>query len=697
MENLLQISPGFWNIDGSQVETTYLEKIRTGEELNVYVSPEMVEAWQNPDGVIDNQTVDSILALISSNIKSCVAYPIDMAERFRLLNGLPCEEVKLFLKERASTRFFIIPFCCDEHWCFLIFDHVSQKMRYITTSTNFAYKITALRAAHNSIFSAVGHVGSIQGEGTKLDAFNTTKARHSLIWCLLAVLRFFDRLETEFELILNFNSNALMLYEIRILYALACQTWVQNQPEAIPEVSIDAPNPPQFLFNTDLFIPESGPFDNLEELSIQFGCLNTAAEIPGMEEPNLCEMDINLNLDLHTDQLANDINEMLKHDLQKLKQQPRPDIVCLERVQIFDSKYHYTDPIHPLVAAVAYLTSNAASCTRDSIILFMSKMFGWEKRQTLPLLTSIFLTPGNIDDTPLVTRPIIQSKEQYFLTRYGFNKYIKNCEIIRGFVTKADEKNSRIRAYPESFKRRGRKQNREIRVEFLEGRKVKKQRKMTPTWIGVVKMVLETLRRPMTSQEVAEYLQSTSHIPISETHRNNIELLKSSVRQAFIHGSKPSGTNDIEDNTLRERAKRAQSFFWLPKFQGQTGIGGLIDNQGNRLYINRVECANYNSEFFRWGQLCDDFPHFKGWVLRRRVCDRVLRGGPDGAGLYTRIDLPANLFIYCRNPDDPYWILQSARHGYNIQFARIGERFYAELHCDFPAGSELNFDRTIPQ
>lgn len=692
MENLLQISPGFWNIDGSQVETTYLEKIRTGEEINAHVSPEMVEAWQNPDGFIDNQTVDSILTLISSNIKSCVAYPVDMTERFRLLNCLSCDEVKSFLGARLSTRFFIIPFCCDEHWCFLIFDHVSRKMRYITTSTKFAYKITALGWAHESIFQEFGRIESIHHEGTKLDMFNTTKARHSLIWCLLALLRFFDRLETEFELILNFNSNALMLYEIRILYALACQTWVQSQLEPIPEVSVDAPNPPQFLFNTDLFIPESGPFDNLEELSIQFGCLNTTAEIPGMEEPNLCEMDINLNLDLHTDQLANDINEMLKHDLQKLKQEPRPDIVCLERVQIFDSKYHYTDPIHPVVAAVAYLTSNAASCTRDSIILFMSKMFGWEKRQTLPLLTSIFLTPGNIDDTPLLTRPIIQSKDQYFLTRYGFNKYIKNCEIIRGFVTKGDEKASRIRAYPEPFKRRGRKQNRETRVEFLEGRKIKKL--ADSTWIGAVNLVLETLRRPLTSQEVAEYLQSVSHIPIPETHRNDIRLLKNSVRQAFVHGAKASGSNDT---ALKTRAKRARTFFWLPKFQGQTGIAGLIDNQGNPLYINRVESANYDPEFFRWGQLCNDSPHFKGWVLKRTVLDKVFRTDPNNIGLYTRINLPANLFIYCRNPDDPHWILQSARHGYNIQFARIGERFYAELHCEFPAGSELNFDRTIPQ
>jgi hypothetical protein len=349
--------------------------------------------------------------------------------------------------------------------------------------------------------------------------------------------------------------------------------------------------------------------------------------------------------------------------------------------------------VHPIVAAVAYLTANAASCGRDDIILFLTKHFGLEKQQVLPSLTGIFLMPGNIDDTPLETRPIVQLKDRYYLTQYGFDTYIKNCSIIQGYITKMDEKNGILRPYTYANKKRGRKTEQPKRITFLEGPQPKRNK--TATWIGVVYAALRELRRPVRVSEMAEYLQTAPNL-LDEKFQKNFAALKGRVRQAFKQGETSSGnkSNAIE-NIKTLRAQREQVFYRLKAIDSGGRQYGLLDNTKQPLYTNRVEQSPYDTQHFRWAKLCVTHRLFLGWILRTHNLDEIFDIGENY--VKTKIPLPQNLLIRCPVPSDASWFMYKSRYGSNIQFVRFGLTLYAELQCDFPAETELNFNPTIPE
>jgi hypothetical protein len=698
MKNLLQISPGFWNIDGSLAETSYLEKIKNGEEQNDHVTPLMVHNWQTPEEDIESDNVEALLKLVAKNVDSCDLYPLDMTLKLMKYDAKNFEEAADFMKVRLSIRFILMAFRDDSVWCFLIFDAISQTCHYSTTSKELSVRILSTTLQFNRIVrNLTGIVIPLTRYPLTLPDLMNSRARHSMIWGFLGVLKYFDRLDTSDEINLEFTSNGLMLYEVRLLYALARQSWQKDAPEAPTVNVVQQVNPPQVVFNSDLFLPsQSDVFQSLNMDFLDVRPNNDMLELPELDEPNIeniNEMVSSLQI-APPDAVVKGTEAVVMNDLQKLKEQHEPDIVVLYRVKKIDTTVLWKDAIvHPIVAAVAYLTANAASCGRDDIILFLTKHFGLEKQHVLPSLTGIFLMPGNIDDTPLETRPIVQLKDRYYLTQYGFDTYIKNCSIIQGYISKMDEKNGILRPYRYANKKRGRKTQQTKRITFLEGPQTK--RKKTATWIGIVYTALRELRRPVSVHDMAQYLLTAPHISTLEEIRENFKELKTRVRQAFKQGETASGNKSNDIGNIKLRAQREQVFYRLKATDSGYRQYGLLDNTKQPLYANRVGHSPYDTRYFCWQQLCVTQPLFIGWVLQTEAISEVFDVGEKY--VKTKFFLPQNLLIYCRNPSNASWFMYKSRYGSNIQFVKFGLRFYAELQCDFPAGAELNFNPTIPE
>jgi hypothetical protein len=692
MEDLLRISPDFWNIEDPS-STDYLNDIKNGRVINEHVAPEVVKAWSSPDGEIEVDTVDSLLKLLAQNINSCVALSSKLTQDIMSMqkDESVCAEIAPLIGREQFVKLILVGFKCEIHWCFAIFNTETRLCDFITTGPA-GPKMAWILMSMGRILRTLNPETNTSFRSTFIPIskdLRCTLARHSLIWSFMSLLKYFVPI-TNANTALELNSNRLTHYEVRLLYALALQTWeVSEKQNSQPFIfekndtqSIFHEFEPQFLFSP-LRTSYSEILIDFNNLEVNDANINVTTYQKSPQHKMLDDFISFMDLPPTKDHITQQMSVLVSDELRTLKEQVQPKLVCLPRVTEIDTTAVWKDRIHPIVAAVTYLNSTRGGNTINAIELFMLNKWGMERPTFLPLFMSIFYTNGIEDYTDYQKRPIHDRKGEYFLTQYGFENYIKNCSIIKGYPSKQDKCPV---TYSFACDRRGRKARNTNHVAFIEGDIQKNQR--NGTWIGFVNQALKYLRRPVSINELVAYFESNPEIPIDEQIRADRTKLHSSIAQGARAGctTNRKTTSDFAVSAIR----KATFYRFIPEDDKEFLTGPLDEVTEGWMYENRfMSLFKKDHPHFSWSKLDKNEPLLCGWVLRRTVkCPDLFEITENS--VITKIALPKNLLIrYSKKPD---WFLRRARHGQNIQLVTYGSVRYAELQCSFDAKDELNIN-----
>lgn len=362
-----------------------------------------------------------------------------------------------------------------------------------------------------------------------------------------------------------------------------------------------------------------------------------------------------------------------------------PPSVHLKNCSRFVADFPFTSPLQRVVCAVGFLTSNGGHAPTKLVVAFLMQRCRLAETDILPVLVGTEYTAGNQNEMPMYTRPIVRGSKSWHLTELGFNMYIKGVpallrETARGELVPMMVF-SKSKGRPISEDRRPYIILDECNQLVL----IQPKSNHRPSWISVLRDVFVRARRPLTVNEIVQWIREHPEMEIDSKHRHNAGSLRASVRQALTHGTKPSPTFT---NEAGMRASRP-AIFYCKIFDNNLMTGGLLSD----VHLTyRVPHRPAESPLLVWTQVDPDEPMCQAWLLPLVHQAQAFGVSPYGNSVVTYIPLPPGTLIEYSDSSD--WALYSAEEGVGIEMVRYGVLWYAEVkvHYTYAPGDNVKFN-----
>lgn len=638
----LVLSSDFWEVKNPEDEKVLLDAICEGKEQNVHVSAEMVTRWMSMMEEILPSELNAIMELICQHVLNAVFFGVELALFFNEQYGDDKKQViqtaiRQALSQRREQRFLITMFVEKCIWYFAIIDNDTSSI-YWGEACSCIEKIPfqlldlqqefteARRAVHQRFYARDQKF--IHVAYPRLDIGNSSAAA---IFGIAGILSFLSRSEINGAPLSGFGPVHDSLLRIRVLAALARQTWTYEVVDPTPAIVVSSP-------------------------------VHLNAMV--------------LNIDFYDE----DPKPAMLDDFLISRQGEPPEFVQLKGAVVWNEKFDHHDLCLAFIAACALLTANGARCTKDRLLYFLMEKLGKHESQLLPVLLGFTYLAGNIGETPRTTRAIYESPRGYHLTRYGFDTFLAKSEVL---LEAGVDQPFRV-----CHRCRGRKNNGVLQVLSMPIAR----RRSKATWIGIVKHCLFCVRRPLTINDIAEYVAGHPEIELMRPELRQFEhrkTLVAAIRQGARQGLNCSSQSDAG---LGMRANRGAVFYEIKDNPHYYGL--LVD--GSRLYEHRRRGDPKKNSILEWVQYDGHDPLCQAWVLPRTQQHAVFR--MVGNQLHTLIALEKDVLIEGPvDTADTEWPLFSARFGMNIMPVNHGGRWFAEVQCRFEANTAINFHNRFNQ
>lgn len=640
----LVLPSDFWEVKNPEEEKILLDAICEGEKQNSYVSAEMVQRWMTMVGEILPNELNAVMGLICQHLPNAVFVGVEISllfneeyndEKKKAIQAAFCEVLRVC----PTQRFLITMFAEHDIWYFAIIDNESSRIywgepyncidRCPLQLLDLQLEFTeARRFVHKRFYARDQQFVHLNFPRLEVGTLGACA-----IFGIAGILSFFSRAEFNDAPLSGFGTVHDSLLRIRVLASLALQTWDRENIESAPAVIISSPMRPNAMV---------------------------------------------LNIDFFDQPTPSMLNDFIIS-----RQSEPPEFVHLKGSVVWNDKFNHVDLHLAFIAACALLTANAARCSKDRLLYFVMEKLSMPESQLLPILLSFTYLAGNCGETPRETRPIYESPRGYHLTRYGFDNYIAKSETLMEAGVGEP--------FHACHRSRGRK-NTNVLASLQLLPPSNTPRRARATWIGIVKHTLLVVRRPLTINDIAEYVAGHPEIELMRAelrHPDNRKTLIAAIRQGARQGLSCSSQSDAG---IGMRANRGAVFYELKDNPHSYGL--LSDN--TKLYENRRRGDTKSRSILEWIQYDPHDPLCQSWVLPRTQQHIVFK--TVGNQLHTLIALEKDVLIEGpTDANDTEWPLFSARRGLNIIPVSYGGRWFAEVQCRFEANTVVNFHNNFNQ